>query len=60
MNQKPKNQSRAGERRFPPRVLIADVGDPDGEKVELELLPDTDDWGDLPTASFVLQSKADE
>lgn len=44
------------ERRFPQRVLIADVAHPDLEEVELELLPDEDGWEGLPRASYVLAS----
>jgi hypothetical protein len=57
MNNAPRNHSRARERQFPQRVLIADVAHPDREEVELELLPDTDDWGNLLTASYVLDSR---
>jgi hypothetical protein len=60
MSNSPENHPRAWRRQFPPRVLVANVAHPDREEVELELLPDTDDWGDLPTASYVLENRPDE
>jgi len=60
MKDNPRTTRRAPERQFPQRVLTADIAHPDREEVELELLPDTADWGNLPTASYVLESRTDE
>jgi len=60
MKHDPQDRSRARGREFPQRVLIADIAHPDREEVQLELLSDGSDWGDLPTASYVLESRADE
>jgi hypothetical protein len=60
MSSNPENQSQARRRQFPQRVLIANVAHPDREEVQLELLPDAGDWGDLTIASYVLEDSTDE
>jgi hypothetical protein len=47
-------------KRFPERVLIALISHPDRDFVWLELVEEGVDWGDLPTASYVLESSAAE
>jgi hypothetical protein len=60
MKSNPRTTRPMRERQFPQRVLIADIAHPDREEVELELLPGTADWGNLPTASYVLEIRTDE
>lgn len=46
-------QGLVRKREWPERVRIANIAHSDRDEVELELLPEGDDWGDLPTASYV-------
>lgn len=60
MSNHPESPHQPRKRQFPQRVLIADVAHPDREEAELELLPDDRGWGDLPTASYVLEGGSEE
>ena len=45
---------RSKKREFPPRVLIADIAHPRRNEVILEMADEEADWGDVPTAFYVL------
>ena len=49
MSDTPDNQGRD----WPERVLIANVAHRDRDEVALELLPQGEEWEDLPTATYV-------
>jgi hypothetical protein len=41
-------------RNFPPRILILDIAHPTRNEVNLELVDAEVDWGDLPSAFYML------
>jgi hypothetical protein len=57
MNKKRTTPRRASTRRFPRRILIADIAYPTRGESEVAIVTDDVDWSDLPTAIYV---RADE
>lgn len=53
MNSKAATPPRAVAREFPERLLVADIAHPDGDGVELAILSEEVDPGDLPLVSYM-------
>jgi len=53
MNTKAEAPQPGTVREFPKRLLVADIAPPDGDRVELTILSEEVDPGDLPLVSYM-------